>query len=184
MKINGTLSFLFMVILTANAGADETRTSRGADGQEHIFTRDTSVPALGEAWRDESGVIWGDLVVHRTSVVPERSIRVTLHSVAAAYCDRIGAQLPSRTDFERLSEYLGATAASDREGYTPQILPNLDRYYWASWVHPDGYSDSPFYFDGRTGIIYNDPKEYVEYFSTRCVARRPLILDLPGGTSI
>lgn len=85
-----------------------------------VFVRDTSQPKLGEdAWRDQMGAIWGDVVKN-----DDGSLQVTTHEKAAAYCKKIGADLPSTADFQRLRKYM----AFDREGeYTAQVLPNLNK---------------------------------------------------------
>jgi hypothetical protein len=159
-------------------GALPTRIAHGASGQETTFTRDTSIAALGEAWRDPSGMIWGDIVKN-----DDHSIRYMDQYQASTYCESIGAQLPSREDFARLRGYMGATTAASEyvgTGYTPQVLPNLYRtadgrsvrnYFWSSSVHP-GVSNVAYVFDGRTGVIVYGIRDYADYVAVRCVARR------------
>ena len=162
-----------------------TRIAHGANEQETTFTRDTSIAALGEAWRDPSGMIWGDIVRNE-----DHSIRYEDHSIrymdqfqATTYCESKGATLPSREDFVRLRGYMGATTAASEysgAGFTPQVLPNLYRtengrsvsnYFWSSSVHPDSANDAD-YFDGRTGVIDNVYRDVAGYSAVRCAARR------------
>lgn len=168
---------------TAITGAETKTTKTG-----HVFTRDTSNPELGEAWRDPSGMIWGD-IVKKADGTPY----FMNHKNATAYCKSIGAELPSgwessqnksnggqNSDFVRLREYMGATSRSN-EGYAPQVLPNLthvqdgetrNRYFWSSSVHPD-YSNYAYVFNGRYGYIGTGNRDYVGFgLSVRCVARR------------
>ncbi len=159
MKTKGVLSFLFTVIFTASAFADDqTRISHGADGQEHVFTRDTSNPALGDAWRDESGMVWGDIIRNTDHY---RSVLELNQSDAATHCENIGAQLPSREDFARLRGYMGTTTFSSNHlgsGYTPQVLPNHYRsanysyFFWTKAQHPY-YTRNNYAFDGLTGNL-------------------------------
>ncbi len=159
-------------------GALPTRIAHGASGQETTFTRDTSIAALGEAWRDPSGLIWGDIVKD-----DDHSIRYMDQYQASTYCESIGAQLPSREDFARLRGYMGATTAASEyagRGYTPQVLPNLYRiaegrsvsnFFWSSLVRPD-LSHYAYYFFGRTGGIYSVYRLFAGSLAVRCVARR------------
>jgi hypothetical protein len=87
---------------------------------------------------------------------------------ATEYCQSIGAQLPSREDFTRLREYMGAQSGTYR-GYTPQILPGLaDNWYWSSSVHPD-YSYYAYDFSGNYGDVGFDYRSF--YDAVRCVVR-------------
>jgi len=159
----------------------ETKTSKQADGQVVTWTRDTSKPKLGEAWRDPSGMIWGDIAKKE-----DGSPHFMTHKNATAYCaglkdaqgKSIGAVLPIWEDFIRLREYMGAKSGSD-EGYAPQVLPNLtytengqtrSRYFWSSSVDPD-YSNFAYDFDGRLGGSYY--RNVDDYRSVRCVVARP-----------
>ncbi len=118
------------------------QTAHGANGQETIFTPDTSNAALGEAWREPDvtnadgtvtrGMIWGDIVKNDDNgngvIEDSESIRYMVQSSeymasigkplpagvlgAKEYCESIGAELPSREDFARLRGYMGATTAA------------------------------------------------------------------------
>jgi hypothetical protein len=155
-------------VLEGASGA--RRTSSG-----HAFTHDSSVAALGDAWRDESGMIWGDIV--RNS---DGSIRYMDQYDAVSYCQGIGAELPTLEDFARLRSYMGASVGSP-SGYTLQVLPNLYRteggspvsnYFWSSSFEPF-YSKVAYYFDGLNGVNYIATRSYVyDGIAVLCVARR------------
>ncbi len=137
----------------------ETRTTTtGA-----VFTRDTSNASLGEAWRDPDGLIWGDIVKE------DESVRYMVHSSqhmkefgrplpegtlgAKEYCKSIGARLPSKEEFIRLREYMGAQSGT-HEGYSAQVLPNLSGYwFWSSSVDQFTLGEA-YRFEGRSGEIY------------------------------
>ncbi len=146
--------------------------SRDQSGHEHIFVLDQSIPALGEAWRDESGMIWGDILKNT-----DQSIRYLNHEEATVACKKIGAILPTESDFTRLRIYMGAQ--SDLyEGYTPQVLPNLYRkqgekilsnFFWASttdWLH----YHLAYIFGGKLGGFGIVNRLFADDFaSARCV---------------
>ncbi len=137
-----------------------TKTSRKADGTVVTWTRDTSNPELGEAWRDPSGMIWGD--VKRKGISQD---------VAIEYCTRIGAKLPSKYDFIRLREYLGAMSGSIG-GYDPQdVLPNSVKgiNFWSSTGYWYGTAQA-YYFNARTGELDYEYIVRSGYFSARCVS--------------
>jgi len=175
-----------------------TLTAHGARG-DFVFTRNTSIAALGDAWRDPSGMIWGDIVRNE-----DRSIRVMDQFLAFDYClswnpdsserERIraaleadkdpgrGVHLPRRADFVRLREYMGATTWHKQysgANYTPQVLPNLYRaeegryvntLFWSSSV-PSDLTYLAHVFDGRTGYFVMEGRHYM-LEAVRCVARR------------
>ncbi|MCC7442440.1 MAG: hypothetical protein IT285_12460 [Bdellovibrionales bacterium] len=157
--------------LTGGSGQGQTRrTTTGA-----VFTRVAAVHRdFGESWRDPSGMIWGDIAKNANG-----SIRYMDQYQATEYCQNRGGQLPSREDFVRLREYMGARSGT-YEGYTPQVLPNLTRnvngstysnYFWSSSVHPD-VSYVAYDFGGRHGYIDYYYRYYVDDGAVRCVARR------------
>ena len=146
-----------------------------------------NVEKFGEAWRDPSGMIWGDIVTKE-----DGSPSFMNHKNAEAYCKRIGGRLPSGylesqsgkhgfpdkdSDFVRLRKYMGAKDGSI-EDYTPEVLPHLtykkdgktsSRYiFWSSSVHPDYPSLGAYGFGGLSGDI----DSYIRTSTTvfRCVA--------------
>lgn len=103
------------------------------------------------------------------------------HDAAKAYCESIGATLPSRDDFVRLRKYMGATTEDSNyegTGYTPQVLPNLTRqqdglavsnYFWSSSVHP-AWSNGAYSFVGRYGGFDYFNRNNLD-LAVRCVRR-------------
>jgi len=132
----------------------------------HVFVQDRSLPALGDAWRDESGVIWGDVVWSSDG----QSIEYMHHYLQAqTYCQSLGAELPSEQDFERLRSYMGATRHSSK-GYTPQVLPHLKGYdFWSSKTH--GFLiHRAFGFSGSLGQMEVVDRKNLQ--AVRCVLRQ------------
>ena len=131
------------------------------------FTGDTSNPALGEAYKDESGLIWG------SAVTADGRISRMSQKNAAKYCNDRGARLPTIEEFMQLAVYLGRGTA---HGYSPfladrktELLPGLSsgRWFWSS---------SPMLFGIR---IFNGDNGYSEIglrnnpnfnFAVRCVS--------------
>ena len=151
-----------------------TRTAYDANGQETIFIHDTTNAALGEAWRDPSGMIWGNVVKTGDDWVIYMD-----QQHASSHCESIGAQLPSREDFARLRGYMGATTEASEyfggTGYKPQVLPNLYRIhrgrpvsinFWSALAQSDSALADVFY--GRRGDIGPGTLDSAEY-ALRCV---------------
>lgn len=127
----------------------------------HAFVEVTNQPEFGTAWKDESGVTWGDVAMG-----PDALPRSLNEEEAASYCRSIGATLPTREQFKMLSKYLGYGSAS---GYSPEILPHLDgRYYWSSSVEPLDISMNNVFYSGNGSILSN--KREGNNVSVRCVA--------------
>lgn len=103
------------------------------------FIRDFSMPALGEAYRDPSGLIWGEAVKDES----DKLLKVSAQQ-AIAYCENIGFRLPTQLEASRFAEYAGDYLSSvdnypRRGNYWPcsvdenyldqlkctQIIPNL-----------------------------------------------------------
>lgn len=120
-----------------------------------VFTRDYSYPALGEAYKDPSGLIWGD--VPRYDIDPKKKylystdqILFNRQSDAVDYCKKINARLPTEADYIRLVRYLGST---DTDGsyiwrYNPYladgkttVLPNMLGNYWTSTQRSGGWAE-------------------------------------------
>ena len=162
---------------------EERLTKKTASGSEFKRVSEEELKRLGikdskkfgEAWEDPSGMIWGDIVKKE-----DGSPHYMNHKDAIDYCKSIGADLPSREDFVRLREYMGAKPGRS-DGYAPQILPNLtytdkgetySRYFWSSSVRPD-FSNSAYVFNGRLGDFDTGYRSYdVYYLSVRCVGAR------------
>ncbi len=157
-------SVILSLNLTASAQTEVTRTTTTG----HVFISDSSRPTLGDAWRDESGMIWGDMVRFRVGSTyldqicfeSHRPIRdgipcVVDYGDALEYCESIGAALPTVDDYKRLRSYMGASLDSPT-GYKAQVLPNLDLdiYFFTSTL--SAMHDRVFTFLGRAGAFYQD----------------------------
>lgn len=144
------------------------------------FVRDYSNPGLGEAWRDPSGMIWGDIVKEK-----DGTPRFMNHVEATDYCQSIGAVLPRHWDFLRLREYLGRDG--NGRPYSPQVLPNLtyidenrqirNRIFWShTTAGPYNTNDGrerilAYLFFGRDGVLEDDYRTFRE---SRLIDRHPL----------
>ena len=169
----------FAQVENESLNTDTVIITTGANGLSYKFIKDTSIPNLGEAWKDPSGMIWGDIAKNA-----DGSIRYINQINADKYCKSINANLPSDEDFIRLREYLGAVPNSERaDGYTPQVLPNLiDNNFWASPVVTDPRTLA-YVFKGSSGIlgyVFHGPDDVS---SVRCVSKptrpRNPICDFP-----
>lgn len=78
-----------------------------------LFIRDKNHPRMGEAWRDPSGLVWGE---------PKYAGSL---KQAISYCHGIGAELASGDDFTNLSGYLRDYTKKpyDYEAVLPNFLP-------------------------------------------------------------
>jgi hypothetical protein len=133
-----------------------------ADGTP--FEKITWITSLGEAWRDPSGIVWGDIVRG-----PDGEVVYMTQNQAFASCEMIGARLPTQKEFMELRKFLGAFGVDMIAGYTPQILPNLDRHYFWTSSEIRG-SDDVYFFNGTTGDLrthYRFPRR--KWIATRCV---------------
>ena len=136
----------------------------------HVFIRDASQPQLGEAWRDESELIWGDIVKEADGII----IRVMSYNKATAYCASIGARLPSKEEFTQLREYMGAKAKAGTNNeyshHNGKILPNLRGYqFWSSSLNPTSPIFFAFGFNGSNGDL-NDMYHLISGdYAVRCV---------------
>ena len=133
-----------------------------------VFTRDTSNLALGEAYRDPSGLIWGNVVT-----TPQGKIERMTQYDAEKYCQSIGARLPTVEEFEQLAKYLGKGTA---EGYDPyltdgktEILPEIADYaFWSASVNSNYRGDS-WIFGSSNGSLPQLLRNGT--FAVRCVGR-------------
>ena len=107
----------------------------------HLFTLTTHLPEMGEAWRDEDGLIWGDIAMK-----DGKPLTLT-HAEAEKYCAEKNASLPSVDEVVTLFTYLGCDPGGSRgcapgfdsnKDYLPEILPHLDfPEIYQKW---DGYA--------------------------------------------
>lgn len=134
----------------SNGHSSQRISSTGA-----IFTRDTSNSALGVAYKDPSGLIWGGLVTALGKIHKMDQFD------AEKYCIVGGARLPTKEEFDQLAKYLGKGTA---QGYSPYLadgktdfLPGLSQYtFWSSSLYPDPKeTDFVFFFNGNDGSLSN-----------------------------
>ena len=173
----------------------EVRIAHGVDGDVR-FERDDTYPALGEAWRAVDGddadqrLIWGDVVTNADGFIrrmnyddameyciglnPESEREAIRTALKAGHRPKRGIYLPLRSDFAALRRQLGSRAKNSEyaaAGFEPQVLPNLNHWFWSSSVHPD-FSNFAYDFSGRTGDFGYDGRVYADVNAVRCVARR------------
>jgi hypothetical protein len=149
----------------------EERSEQVRSVSGHVFIRDRSVPAFGVAWRDESGMIWS------TALRKEGRVATMDHFQAEKICKSIGANLPSREDFERLKSYLLTRETvvngeiQENEGYEPQVLPDLaGNLFWSS-TRNEFFSRSVYVFVGSTGNAGDGIRDF-DRNAVRCVIQR------------
>ncbi len=135
-----------------------------------VFTRNTSIPALGEAYKDPWGTVWG-------SVAKSYKTR----DEAVSYCRSIGAFLPTSNQYERLTKYLGYGTV---RGYSVKVangqtdvLPDLSKtLFWTSTIYPPDDEGIAYGFNNSWGF----GADYVilpksKLFAVRCVFRQEYI---------
>jgi hypothetical protein len=144
-------------------GTEEQRISTGGA----VFSRDTSNSALGEAYRDPSGLIWGDVV--RTN----GKITYMSQYDAEDYCKASGARLPTNKEFRQLRIYLSRGIAQGYRPYLPEdkanVLPGLSSDQFWAWTEPTA-SILGYGFDGVNGNIIVHVRNH--FLAVRCVAIR------------
>lgn len=179
-------------ITQSGIGASDNETKTTATGHQFIRVKGdelsrigiNDVAKFGEAWRDESGAVWGDIAMK------DDGTPLFLNQPDADdYCKGLGAELPSGydesqngkngfpnqdSDFVRLAKYLGVQTAAGK-GYQPQVLPHLDAngYFWSSSINPN-VSFWAYCFDGTDGVVNAFGGIDVARGSVvRCVVRKP-----------
>lgn len=126
-----------------------------------VFIKDNTQPALGNAYRDPGGTIWGD--VGKINGVPTA---VELQQ-AKDFCQSNGFRLPTVADFKKLANFLGYVVADANYGekkYSPfaaetstTVLPYLEKTFWTADALPASSPDPGVYvFNGATGFIYEE----------------------------
>jgi hypothetical protein len=153
--------------LTLAVGAHASTEVRVAKNTGAIFTRDNSCPTLGEAFRDPSGAIWSGVAKENGEV------KLVNFDEASAFCDSVGAELPTFDDFSQLQEYLGSES---RYGYSPyaeggklEVLPNLLHTFWGA-ADPR-MPDQVTLFSGRSGYPIAGSRDS-NASAVRCIVRR------------
>lgn len=137
------------------------------------FARDSSIPFLGEAFRDPSGLIWGSPVTEA-----DGRIKTMTQKDALAYCHSGGARLPTKSEFDQLAGHLGKGTANGYSPFVsggwPQVLPGLFNYWFWSASIASHYTGYGYVFSGGKGYIgyyYEDMVFGIWLnFPVRCVA--------------
>jgi hypothetical protein len=150
------LSSFFTVCFAAIGASAQVHTSNtGA-----VFARDISNPALGEAYRDPSGLVWGSIVMDQGKP------RIMTKYDADKYCRSVGGRLPTEGEADQLARYLGKgtnSGGSIVKGYTPysvenfnvEVLPELSSYwFWSSSIHPSIPDDGLALYFGVFNIYF------------------------------
>jgi formylglycine-generating enzyme required for sulfatase activity len=151
----------------SSTGQRVSSTGQRVSSTGAVFTRDTSVPSLGEAYRDPAGLIWGSIVRLNGQV------KTMSQYEADKYCKSLGARLPTKEEFERLARYLTAQKYSPYlVGADGDVLPGLTGYpFWSSSLNPrNGGGVNAFGFSGSSGGFLNVSPLFD--YSVRCVAIR------------
>jgi hypothetical protein len=155
-------AFLVTLLFVAHfigpaALAQETQVSHG-HGRDYVWVRDAQHPLLGEAWRDEAGVVWGDLakdpsgrplqLVHSSEYLAQIGVPLPAGEIGAVeYCRSLGAELPTGVDIERLFQMMSTLSYDEwlveirkcEENWEPnvdcrprsfvqQVLPNFEGF--------------------------------------------------------
>jgi len=143
---------LTLIILASICSIQSASASSPTTGDQRvsvsgaIFNGDISNPALGKAYRDPSGLIWGSIIFETLD-----------QDGASRTCHARNARLPTREEFQALSKYLGSGSAQGYSYYTADhstpVLPGLgDLWFWSSSVDQDY---SPATVNGREiSVIY------------------------------
>jgi hypothetical protein len=173
-------SVVFLLSTIASVSAEEcTEKLFRTTTTGHVFVRDSSIPELGDAWRDESGMIWGSAIRENDQVIPMS------HHEAARRCARIRvnrrdgsivrASLPSLADFERLAKMM-----TDNRGYHPQVLPDWAGswqtytstfWYWTADTNPE-FPDRAYVYMAAYASSGHDPKFLDQFNAARCVIQK------------
>jgi hypothetical protein len=121
---------LMIEVLSLSAKAETTRTSIAG----HVFTQVDNHPELGDAWKDEYGLIWGDLA-------PQGMMS---SEGAENYCLSIGAKLPTQEQFIGLDKLIGNSESTMTINGAfiygkakTEVIPNLvEHVYLTATPHP------------------------------------------------
>ncbi len=129
-----------------------------------VFTRDERYPQLGAAFRDPSGLIWGET---RRDV--DGKVSLTIEVEAEAYCASINARLPTRSELEGLALNLGFASVFGYSVFTrdgkKEVLPALGKnYFWSDSTASVGVV---WVLNGASGYMTWGPMRKI--FAVRCV---------------
>jgi hypothetical protein len=130
------------------------------------FKLDKSHPLLGVAYRDPSGLIWGELVKK------DGQIKVMKRKDAEKYCKSLGARLPTIGEIKALGKFLGKDSP---RGYDPyladgktEVFPGLaSQWIWLDASSAPSFDDTNAAWGGEQMANGKDNN----YNAVRCVTR-------------
>jgi hypothetical protein len=145
-----------------NSAFGQVRTSISG----HKFVQVTDLPKLGNAWKDESGLIWGDVVMKS-----DGSLKMMSQYDARDYCRELSDSqhqylLPTLAQFAQLARFLGEDTDG---GYDPETIPGLKRWFlWTgSVVQHENFK--AYLFDTKFGLKQYSDRDHMN--AVRCVTR-------------
>lgn len=161
------------IIEKAQAQLQELLT--GGDNQKistigTVFKRDRSNPALGEAYKDPSGLVWGSFKMN------DNTAKTKLEAIS--FCRKKGARLPRSEEFDQLTKYLGKGSPG---GYNPMTAPGpgstvlftglTNGFFWGVQGRgPDEVYMNEIFFAGAGGFIETSNRNFYNWVV--CVAGR------------
>ncbi len=145
---------------------EKTRTSlTGA-----VFTRVTSYPELGEAWRDPSGLIWGAEIPRDSEI---QNVLNLSQGEGAQYCESLNARLPTEKEFAALKSYLLSEEAP--MGRWQPVIPEIELQYsfWTADTDPEDAEFAPIFIGGNWEFSRAPkvPRNAIFLHTVRCVRR-------------
>lgn len=120
---------------------------------------------LGHEWRDPNLLIWSSPARDGLGQILRMS-----HEDAIQYCSDRGASLPSSEEWTVLSQFFGRNeeATDQSSQYAPQVLSDLNIWYWALPNTGDDPAKAPV-FNGLNGGVFNTDRTH--HKAVRCVLR-------------
>lgn len=117
-----------------------------------VFIRDYSVPSLGEAYRTEKDVIWGEVAKDKKG----NALKMSQYE-AENYCKAKNARLPTKEESDDLMTSLGGTGLYRRSssyypyqaGTDEEIMPNLRNWFWSTPIYEN--ARHAYMFSGKFG---------------------------------
>lgn len=168
------------LIQSANARMKELASSSG-DVRLTIldvkYIRDTSIPELGEAYRDPQNIVWGDLVSKLG-----KPLELDQNGAVEA-CAKMGLELPTYDDFDQLRKSMGYierkrysfnpyVKGADRRSYPPAtVLPNLVIFRGDLWTSSVPFATHGYSFDGSGVGELNAASVSASKLKFRCIKR-------------
>lgn len=120
-----------------------------------------SLAALGESWRDPSGLIWGEVVHVEESKNPQK----VSQDRAVEVCHEKGARLPTRAEYSQLRKWL-TSGHGKKAAYRADILPGLDAGSFWTETSREGVETGAYIFHADDGDF-----SYEERSSEKALAR-------------